>query len=703
MARRKAPSEAMELAIAKLESSGLTLDDARLLGIDVLEPRETAGLHPSFKDVPSLRFKYKNPWKPIEGLRPFPKWPEFYRLRYLRQPTDFTAITDKKPVRYVQEPNSGVCAYFPTIGDVQWAKVLKDVDEPLIITEGELKAAKATKEGFATIGIGGVHNWKSANLGVTFLNELAAVSWVKRYVYIVFDSDYRTNHNVLNALNELAEELALHGAIPHVVPLPDILEGDDAKTGLDDYLVACSGVELSQLMRERAQPLTLARSLWKLNDQVVYIHDPGLVVVKETGQKLSPSQFREHAFSHLAYQEQVLRKDGGLSLKPVSGAAAWLAWPLRHEVGRVTYRPGRERLIINATARGSEYNTWPGWGTEPKKGDVRPFLKLVDHLFSTAEPGAKQWFLRWCAYPIQYPGTKMFSSAVIHGVRHGTGKSLIGYSLGRIYGKNFTEIRQSDLHANFNEWAENKQFVLGDDVTGSNKRQDADMLKKLITQQELRLNPKYVPSYVVPDCINYMWTSNQPDAFFLEDTDRRFFIHEVMVDPLPEEFFMDYSLWLDSGGASALFHYFRSLDLGDFNPAAPALRTKAKERMTEDARSDLGTWVRQLQRTPEAILKVGEAQMPGDLFTNRQLLLLYDPTGHTGTTANGLGRELRRAGFRQVLDGAAVRLPDGSQDRLYAVRNSARWLNASVQDVQKHLADAESAKEAKAKPRKAKF
>jgi hypothetical protein len=270
---------------------------------------------------------------------------------------------------------------------------------------------------------------------------------------------------------------------------------------------------------------------------------------------------------------------------------------------------------------------------------------------------------------------------------------MIGYTMGRIYGKNFTEIRQSDLHANFNEWAECKQFVLGDDVTGSNKRQDADMLKKLITQQELRLNPKYVPSYVVPDCINYLWTSNQPDAFFLEDTDRRFFIHEVTVEPLPEEFFVDYSLWLDSGGASALFDHLLKLDLGDFNPAAPALRTSAKERMTEDARSDLGTWVRQLLRTPDAILKVGDAAMEGDLFTNRQLLSLYDPSGHTGTTANGLGRELKRAGARQVLDGAPVSLPDGAQDRLYIIHNQDRWVDADRQQVTDHLNGVQAKKE----------
>jgi len=290
------------------------------------------------------------------------------------------------------------------------------------------------------------------------------------------------------------------------------------------------------------------------------------------------------------------------------------------------------------------------------------------------------------AYPLQYPGVKMFTSVVVHGIRHGTGKSMLGYTLAKLYGKNFTEISQLDLHNNFNEWAESKQFVMGDDVTGSNKRQDADFLKKMITQKELRINAKYTPSYVVPDCINYFFTSQHPDSFFLEDDDRRFFIHEVLVGPKEEEFYVEYDLWLDSGGAAAVFDYLLHLDLGDFNPAAPAYRTAAKERMINTGRSDLASWVRQLMAVPETVLKVGEITMDKDMFTSKELLELYDPLGKTGTTANGLARELSRAGLRQVQEGRPIRLTDGSQARYYAVRNQDLWLNQhGTSGIVKHL------------------
>lgn len=677
----KKDSRAAQLGTEKLRSSGLTLADAKLLHISCLTSTQTANLNASFKQLCSLKFDY------LDYLgKPLPDWPKakpFYRLRYLEIPTDFTSLTEKKPVRYVQEPNTAPVAYYPT--NQTWSDLVKDSGCPLILTEGELKAAKACKEGFPTIGLGGVYSWRSYKLGLTWLPSLDPIRWLKRHVYIVFDSDYKTNPMVCAALKGLADELHQRGAFVHLVTLPQ-LPGFE-KVGLDDFLVGAgpSSVEMFRQLLADAEPLGLTLPLWSLNEKYVYVQDPGLIVDQETRFKASPGAFKDHLQSTLSYQERQLKADGSVSFKNVSAAAAWLRWPLRTEVTKLTYQPGGGKFVQDPLPL---YNTWPGWGVTPKKGDVSLFTQLVDHIFKGAEPEAKQWFLRWCAYPLQHPGIKLFSSVVIHGIKHGTGKSLLGYTLGRIYGKNFTEISQADLHGNFNEWAENKQLVMGDDISGSNKRQDNDLLKRMISQRELRVNGKYVPTYVIPDCINYFFTANHPDSFFLEDDDRRHFIHEVQVGSLPEEFYAEYDLWLDTGGSAAVFQHLLTLDLSDFNPAAPAFRTMAKERMIANVQSDLAGWVRELMSNPDQILKFGDITLTKELYTSKELLQFYDPTGHTGTTANGLGRELARAGIRQVLNGRPVRLADGTQARYYAVRNADFWLGkAQPQAVSKHLDD----------------
>lgn len=665
------------LGLEKLALSGLDFKDAKLLKIDIISGLETLRTHKSFKPLAALRFNYLSPDGSL--MSSWPGTPPYVRVRYLEEDNTFAKQTKEKARRYAQPPETAPCVYFPQ--NIDWVSIIEDPTKPIIITEGELKAAKACKEGFPTLGLGGVYSYRSTKLGLTILPILNEINWQMRYVYIVYDSDYRTNPLVLTAINGLAEELLQLGAFPHLVPLPDVVDGQ--KTGLDDFLVSSKhAVETFKELLHEALPLTLAKPLWRLNERYCYIMDPGLVLDQKTGSKLQPNAFKDHIAGTHRFEEHTIKPDGTVSHKFVPATGPWLRWPLRCQADKLTYKPGKDDFVEDNGLL--LRNTWKGWGCEPKKGDTTPFKELIKHIFQWAEPEAVEWFMRWCAYPLQHPGVKMFSSAVIYGIKHGTGKSLIGYTMGKIYGRNFTEIKQGDLHASFNDWAENKQFILGDDVSGSNKRQDGDMLKTLITQKELRVNPKYVPSYVVPDCINYLFTSNHPDSFFLEDGDRRFFIHEVAVGPLPEEFYVEYSLWLDSGGAEAVFQYLLDYPLEGFNPAGPAFRTAAKSRMINDVKSDLGAWVQSLLEDPQGALRVNEMVMPGDLFTSKQLLALYDPTGKTGTTANGLGRELRRAGFNQVCGGRPVKV-DADQSRYYAVLNTERWVRATAAEVTHHI------------------
>lgn len=676
--------QAVELVKAKVESSGLNFSHIDLLGMEVLCPVQTTSLHSTFKPNFALKINYYDPRDLSSPLSGHPKWPPFYRLRYLRPGGDA-----KDDVRYTNEPNAGVVAYFPKV--IDWPTVITDPDCTIIITEGELKAAKACVEGFPCIGLGGVWNFRSSTLGTTFLAELECINWVKRRVYIVYDSDIISKPGVQDAMNSLAEELMERGALPFIVYIPD---GDDGKKqGLDDWCVNNPGSTIYELCA-RHQPLTQVRKLWELNESIIYVKRDGIIVELDSKNKMSTGQFKE-VYGNVDYAELTVNDAGNVSLKKAPIAPNWLKWKLRSDVNSMTYQPGKPQIIDQHIPAKSSYNLWPGWGCEPIEGDVSPFLELIDNLFKGSRKEDVEWFLDWCAYPFQYPGVKMYSAVVIHGRLHGTGKSLVGYTLGRIYGDNFTEITQDNLHGGFNSWAEAKQLVMGDDVTGSNKRADNDVLKKMITQRKLRVNVKFMPEYEVPDCINYIFTSNHPDAFFLEDDDRRFFIHEVLSPPMSEDFYMDYGLWLDTTGPSALFHWLLNRDVSGFNPMAAALRTIAKEQMTADTRSDLSEWVHKLRIDPDSMLKLGGIALTKDLYTPAELLALYDPEGMKRLTANGLSRELRRAGVQRANNGQPIRGPNGL-DRYYVVRNADKWVNLPHKDLVEHLTGASE----KEKPKK---
>lgn len=663
-----------ELGKEKLLSSGLTSSIGEALGM--YEVPSAMQLDPSFEARPALVIPYMGIDKKPTAAHP--KWPNFYRIRYLDKPTfSFKEAAGEKERRYAQPPRTGTCAYFPTSTD--WQTIHKDAEFDVIFTEGELKAAAACEAGFPTIGLGGVWNFRSSKDGLWFLPELEVFNWTLRTVYVCFDSDYMEKPNVCMAMNALCEELQERGALVRVLMLPGAEDGK--KIGLDDFLLEHPAEELADLLRT-SEPLGMSRSLWKINDEVVYVENPGLIIVEATGQKLSADQFKGHSrWATASAIETKVSAKGDLMREKVPGAPVWLRWPMRRSVRKLTYAPGQDKI----TAEG-DFNQWPGWGTKPRKGSVEPWLKLTKFIFGGAEPGILDYFYDWCAYPVQNPGAKLFVGVVIHGIAQGTGKTLVGYTLARVYGENFKEIEDDDLEESY--WAENKQFILGDEITGKDNRQYMNTLKRLITKSTIDINIKFIPQYSLPNAMNFMFTSQHSDSFFLEDKDRRFLVVEVQDDPLDREFYREYDKWYKSDeGAAALHQWLLDRKISKtFDPAAPAPRTAAKDRMIAATKGDLGSWVNEMMAFPEQTLRLGQMRYTRDLFTSRELLSIYEQDHpNSKVTAVGLGRALSAAGCIQVDNGAPVKGPDGKMGRYFAVRNIASWRKRPRKEIEKHL------------------
>lgn len=684
MSKKKGAAAPLEDSriLAKLKESLLGRDDAAALMIGPADLQELAAA--GFPAKAALELPY---------FRANGKPSGFKRWRYLENTLNgFDALTNKKPLRYVQPPDTVQEVYMPPTED--WVRIQQDPTITIAITEGELKAACCTKWSYPCLGLGGVYSFKSTKKRLPLLPIFYEFKWVGRTVLVIYDSDAHQNPMVVAARNELCRELLMLGALPLVVDLTASEDGH--KRGLDDVALQ-DGVEAMQEMFDAAEPFATSAALHELNAEVAYVRDPGLVVVLESGLKMRASDFTGHAYSNRHYHIITYDKDGNEKQLEKKAATAWLEWPRRFELGSVVYEPGAEKITPN-----QDFNIWPGWGCEPKRGSVAPWKALLEHLFGKEE-AERSWFERWCALPLQQPGAKMYTAAVLWGVRTGTGKSLVGNTLGKIYGKNYTLIGDAQLQDSRNEWAQNKQFVMGDDVTGQDQRKHADRLKAMITQDRMRIDPKYVPSFSIRDCINYLFTSNHPDAFFLEDDDRRNFVHECAAAPMPREVYRDYAKWLDNGGAEALFYYLLRLDLKGMEPQDRAPDTASRKLMIEDGLSDVGRWVRKLRDDPEHALRLGDAKLAGDLWSSQDLLRLYDPELRGRTTAGGMGRELKRAGLRYVYGGMPIHTAVG-QTRLFAVRNAAIWESAKGPAIIAHYDATRSGKpSATAKPPAKKF
>jgi hypothetical protein len=167
---------------------------------------------------------------------------------YCRVKPDNPRLKNDKKVKYESPVKKGNRVFFPPCTRAG----LGDVSVPLIVTEGEKKAAKADQDGFLCLGLVGVYGWqrKRANKDAPreLIPDLKCVAWKGRTVYIVFDSDFADNPMVRWAEWHLAAALTLAGALVKVVRLPT--RPDGAKVGLDDFLVAQGADELRKLLDE---------------------------------------------------------------------------------------------------------------------------------------------------------------------------------------------------------------------------------------------------------------------------------------------------------------------------------------------------------------------------------------------------------------------------------------------------------------------
>jgi len=185
---------------------------------------------------------------------------------------------DGRQAKYLSRIGDRVRAYFP---HTSTADMFENTKVNAVITEGEFKAlaiaealGKAATKPFLTLGLQGVnggwhrekHVVPTADGGkerrsfgpASLIDDLEAVSWHKRTVYIVFDSDVgsrmqasefkRSKYSgAWGAEYILAGLLRAQGAEVRIVLIPDLASGE-SKTGADDYIARHGPFEFLKLL-----------------------------------------------------------------------------------------------------------------------------------------------------------------------------------------------------------------------------------------------------------------------------------------------------------------------------------------------------------------------------------------------------------------------------------------------------------------------
>ncbi len=296
--------EPTDLLKKDLQKSGLIPEE---IGAYPAQDTELAavGIRPHmYLDTPGVHTPgYVIPYYDYEGRRA-----PFYRVK-LFQPLP-------RGARYLQPSGTGSWVYFPR----KFQAVLKDTregnssscvngfDPVLIICEGEKKAAKAVAEGFLSIALGGVYNWRTKTLTLPedtklhkdvnsgqiiarlsgnadskvtidrraalangFEKIIALLGDTNFQVVIAFDADHPFNPDVQKAASELALELRMRGIPTNRIRQLELGSPEQAeKIGLDDFLVLHGSKALQAILHKVLE----ARSAFPRHpDLKTYIND----------------------------------------------------------------------------------------------------------------------------------------------------------------------------------------------------------------------------------------------------------------------------------------------------------------------------------------------------------------------------------------------------------------------------------------------
>lgn len=283
MSELAAPTKAHQVLQSDLGKSGITPEE---IGAYLAGPSELSSCNVRTYSEDGLSSPgYVIPYFDSQGKRV-----PFYRLRV------FSPLPGR--AKYLQPPDSSAYIYFPK----QFKQLLIDVvagkptnskingfQPTIMIVEGEKKAAKAVKEGFLCVGLGGVYNWRSRTVvlpaeakftkdettgkvtvklpagssadtemsveaqlrnkwAIGFQELLSIVHKFDLNVVIAFDSDYPPKTQVQQAAAALGFELRSSG-----IPLTRIRQlvlpcDKQEKVAIDDFLTEKGDKELITLM-----------------------------------------------------------------------------------------------------------------------------------------------------------------------------------------------------------------------------------------------------------------------------------------------------------------------------------------------------------------------------------------------------------------------------------------------------------------------
>ena len=500
--------------------------------------------------------------------------------------------------KYHQIAGTRLQAYIPHT-KTDFARQLNDLERPLVITEGEFKAIRASVAGFQTIGLNGVNGITTQVDGDRRIVTPLDLIPIGKKVYIAYDYDGDKTTEpgepmapVHTAEMRIASMLKLRGAQVYFIRLGRTDSRE--KIGLDDFLNDGGSLEDKIKLARPWLPTKSSGEYYLLSEYAVMEGD---VVHIKTHTRFTVAKFT-------AQEKNCKNPLADTGDEKVPPTTRFLSSLDRVSLDGFDFDP---TLACSITKR-NELNGWRGYKTFPVAGDVSLWLDFLK-LFFAYDPPIAAHFEATMALTLQKPWIKQDRMCILKSGMTGIGKSFYfetvaaiinGSPKGRPNGKFDHALVSSacDLTGDFNSNMVNKTLVVFNEI-GEKGDKHTNLIKDLVTGYSLTVNEKYSRERSTVNYIMFCITTNEGYTHSMDHDSRRELVYAVpksgaLAQRLREFWSSGPAIkdWVNTEEArSALLNYYLNYNLLGYDGTQYAPQNKSKTDMALATASDIDMYI----------------------------------------------------------------------------------------------------------------
>lgn len=270
------------------------------------------------------------------------------------------------------------------------------------------------------------------------------------------------------------------------------------------------------------------------------------------------STFDDFANLH-SNRMKVIGKEPDLDYVPLG--KWWLMHKNRRQYnGGMRFMPHRDAEVV-----GKRLNLWKGFAVAPRAGDCQLYLDHIRENICGGDSKSYDYLIRWMAHAVQHRDGPGHVAVCLRG-KQGAGKGFFIKTFGALFGEHFTHVTNPDhLTGKFNAHLETTYVLFGDECFYAGDRRHEQILKVMVTEETIVVEPKGVNAYAARNFLHLMLATNADWIVPVAADDRRWFVLDVgEAKRRDEDYFQAIADQMKAGGYEALLHMLLNMDLSAF-------------------------------------------------------------------------------------------------------------------------------------------